>query len=416
MPRADPASTAPSTTPPPGGALRPTLLLIALRMAYAYNWFSIGPALPAVSASFGVPPSAWGGLIAAFLVGAGALQVPSGLLARRYGTRTISLIGALLLGVAAVASGFAPSYLALVLLRGLAGAGAGLFFSPAIALVGSLHAEGHRGVPVGVFSSAFSAGAGLGVFVSALLIPWIGWRGALLFGGVVLLVLLVPSLVAIPRTVGGPGPTPLRRGIPFALRAPSVWAMGIAFIGLEGASLSAGQYFVPFAESVHGWAPALAGAVGALFVFPSFFGGPVGGRLTERSVRRRTQMVLATAVPAVLLLLVPFVDLAGSAGIGIAFSVSYGMVYAMMYVLAPYLPGLPPEEVPLAIGLFNGIQLCGGAAVAFAAAIVVGTWGYTTAWTMLGLATLAPLVVLWCVPRTGPATAPALPATPASPG
>jgi predicted MFS family arabinose efflux permease len=396
------SSADPTTELPRATTMRATLLLIALRTAYAYNWFSIGPALPSVSAAFGVPPSAWGGLIAAFLIGAGALQVPSGLLARRYGTRSISLVGAALLGGAALASGFAPSYLALVALRGLAGAGAGLFFSPAIALVGSLHPEGRRGVPVGVFSSAFSAGAGLGVLGSALLIPWIGWRGSLLFGGVVLLALTLPSVWAIPATVGQPPRTPPRRGLPFALRSPAVWAMGIAFIGLEGVSLSAGQYFVPFAESVHGWAPPLAGAIGALFVFPSFFGGPVGGRLTERSTRRRTQMALATAVPAALILLVPYAGLAGTAAIGIAFSVSYGMVYAMMYVLAPYLPGLPPDEVPLAIGLFNGIQLCGGAAVAFAAAIVVGTWGYSAAWTMLGVATLAPLAVLAWVPRTGP--------------
>jgi predicted MFS family arabinose efflux permease len=396
--------------PGPGGTLRATTLLIALRTAYAYNWFSIGPALPAVSASFGVPPAAWGGLIAAFLVGAGALQVPSGLLARRYGTRTVSLLGALLLGVAAVASGFAPSYLALLALRGLAGAGAGLFFSPAIALVGSLYPEGSRGVPVGVFSSAFSAGAGLGVFGSALLIPFVGWRGSLLVGGVALLAILVPSLWAIPTSVGRPAAARPPRGLPFALRSPAVWAMGLAFIGLEGASLSAGQYFVPFAESIHGWTPALAGAVGALFVFPSFFGGPVGGRLTERSYRRRTQMVLATALPAALLLLVPFLGLAGTAVVGIAFSVSYGMVYAMMYVLAPYLPGLPNEEVSLAIGLFNGIQLCGGAAVAFVAALVVGSWGYTPAWILLGVTTIAPLAILVWVPRTGPGGAPVPPA------
>ena len=90
---------------------------------------------------------------------------------------------------------------------------------------------------------------------------------------------------------------------------------------------------------------------------------------------------------------------------GIAFSLCYGMVYAMMYVLAPYLPGLESEEVPLAIGLFNGIQLSGGAAVAFAAAYVVGTWGYSAAWTLLGVATMAPLAILAAVPRTGPSLA-----------
>ncbi|MCI4340319.1 MAG: hypothetical protein L3J73_03520, partial [Thermoplasmata archaeon] len=63
-----------STAPAPSGrtatAAKATFLLIALRTAYAYNWFSIGPGLPAISTEFGVPTSAWGPLVAAFLVGA----------------------------------------------------------------------------------------------------------------------------------------------------------------------------------------------------------------------------------------------------------------------------------------------------------------------------------------------------------
>ncbi len=408
-----PATSTRGTVVAARAAGRATVLLIALRTAYAYNWFSIGPGLPDISSTFGVSSSDWGFLVAAFLVGAGLLQVPSGLLARRYGTRAVALGGAALLGVAASASAFAPTFLALVLLRGLAGAGAGLFFSPAIALVGALHPEGRRGVPVGVFSSAFSAGAGLGVFGSALLIPWIGWRGSLLVGGVALLALMLPSVLAIAPGVGAASPTAPGRGRLESLRSPGVWGIGIAFIGLEGASLSAGQYFVPFAESVRGWAPALAGAIGALFVFPSLFGGPVGGHLTERFANRRTQMVLATALPAALLIAVPFGDLAALAAIGIVFSVGYGMVYAMMYVLAPYLPGVPPEEVPLAIGLFNGVQLCGGAVVAGAAALVVALWGYTAMWAMLALATIAPLVFLGLVPRTTVGTGAGTPTGPA---
>ena len=381
---------------------RANLLLVSLRVAYAYNWFDLGPALPVLSGAFGLSPTAWGGLVAAFLLGAGATQVPSGLLARRFGTRALTLVGAALLGAAALASAFAPSFAVLVVLRGVSGAGAGLFFSPAIALVGELYPTGQRGVPVGLFSSAFSAGAGLGVFASALLIPFIGWRGALAIGGVAILVLLPLAVRSVPPTVGAPLPRrPDDRGWPDALRARGVWAIGLAFVGLEGASLSAVQYFVPFAESVHGWSAALAGGVGALFVFPSFFGGPPGGRLAERFTNRRFQMVVATAVPALLLLFLSGAGLAGTIAIAVVFSFSYGMVYAMMYVVAPYLPGVRRSEVSLAIGLFNGIQLAGGALVAQLAAVTVDRFGYATAWTVLAILVVIPLGVLAAVPRTG---------------
>ena len=381
---------------------RATLLLIGLRVAYAYNWFDLGPALPTLSAQFGVAPTAWGELVASFLLGAGLLQVPSGLLARRFGTRTLSLAGAALLGVAGLASALVPSFAALLVLRFLCGAGAGLFFSPAIALVGDLYPAGERGVPVGTFSSAFSAGAGLGVFVPALLIPVVGWRVAVALGGIALLVLLLPAVRAVPPSVGrAPAAADRPRGWPRALRSRGVWAIGLAFVGLEGASLSAGQFFVPFAESVHGWGPALAGGVGALFVFPSLFGGPPGGRLTERFTNRRTQMALATAAPALLLLLLPVAGLGATVGIAIVFSFAYGMVYAMMYVVAPYLPGVAPAEVPLAIGLFNGIQLSGGATVALVMGAAVDRLGYAPAWEILGVMVLAPLLLLALLPATG---------------
>ncbi|EQD57531.1 Major facilitator superfamily MFS-1 [mine drainage metagenome] len=145
-------------TPSPRDANRSTWILIAVRAGYAYNWFTIGPALPAIGAAFSVGPGEWGVLVASFLVGAGAMQVPAGLWARRYGPRSVGLSGAVLLGVGSILCALAPSFLILWVLRIVAGIGAGLFFSPAIGLVSSLHAEGRRGLAVGGFSSAFSAG------------------------------------------------------------------------------------------------------------------------------------------------------------------------------------------------------------------------------------------------------------------
>ena len=122
-----------------GAVTRSTLVLIALRVGYAYNWFSVGPALPAIGATFGVGPEDWGILVASFLVGAGLFQVPAGLLSRRYGPRVVSLWGVGLLAGGGIASAFSPTFAVLVALRLASGIGAGLFFSPAIGLVGSLY-------------------------------------------------------------------------------------------------------------------------------------------------------------------------------------------------------------------------------------------------------------------------------------
>jgi predicted MFS family arabinose efflux permease len=396
-----------ASSPRAGSLLASTVALLALRIVYAYNWFDVGPGLLGISDTFGVGPAEWGILLAAFLAGAAAGQIPAGLLSRRFGMRDVALMGALSLGAAAALAGLAWNFPALVVLRALAGIGAGLFFSPAIGLVGEINPEGRRGVAVGLFSSAFSIGAALGVYGTTLLVPSIGWRGSLAFGG---LALVATTLVALPllrkQTGGARAKTDLGLRWPVALRSAAVWAMGFAFLGLEGASVSAGQYFVPYAVQVHGWSPALAGVLASLFVFPSFFGGPVGGRIAERGQSGRAAMIWTTAISGLLLLAVPFATIpAAVAVVATAFSVAYGAVYAMMYVLARYLPNLPPDEVPLAIGLFNGVQIGGGAVASFGFGYLTGAAGYNLAWIALGALTVVPLVFLAYIPaRIGGST------------
>ena len=383
-------------------ATRATIALIAMRVGYAYNWYDVGPALPSIGSAFAVGPAAWGVLLAAFLVGAGLLQVPAGFLARRYGARAVSLAGVGILAVSGAASGFAPSFPALLGLRLVAGVGAALFFSPAIGLVASLYPPGHRGVPVGVFSSAFSAGSALGIVVSALLIPPLGWRLTLVVGGLILAVPTVISFFAVPTTVGAAPPRPATppARLPAALRYRGAWAVGIAFIGLEGATFATGQFLVPWGESVEGWSIALAGAVGMMFVLPSVLGGPFGGRVAERHRNHRTQFFVASLIGAGVLALLPIAGLALAIAVGTVFAFAYGFIYAVMYVLPHYWREVPSEEIPLAIGLLNSIQLAGGAGVSAMFGVIVAVSGYSIAWESLVGMTLVTLAALLLLPAT----------------
>jgi predicted MFS family arabinose efflux permease len=388
----------------PRDANRATVLLVALRVGYAYNWFAIGPALPAIGLAFGVGPAGWGLLVAAFLVGAGLFQVPAGFLARRYGARVVSLVGVGLLAVGAGASAGAPNFPALLALRLIAGIGAAFFFSPAIGLVASLYPEGRRGVPVGGFSSAFSLGAALGILGSSVLVPVVGWRLALAFGGGMLGVLVLVAWAWIPRGAGPPDRAPPESKTPAALRFRGVWAIGFAFIGLEGGSFATGQFVVPYGETILGWSALLAGAVGMMFVLPSVVGGPVGGSVAERYRNHRTQFVAVTVAGAAVLLALPFAGVAAAVGIGIVFSFAYGFAYAVMYVLPHYWKNVPAREVPLAIGLFNSIQLAGGAAVSAIFGWVVSVRSYSVAWTFLAVVMVATLVALVALPPTAAAS------------
>jgi MFS family permease len=385
------------------------VLLIILRFGYAYNWFDIGPALPRIGTTFGVGPAAWGVLVAGFLVGAGATQVPAGFLARRHGERPVALAGAALLAVAALGSAYSPSFAILLAARVAAGVGAGLFFSPAIGWVGRLYGPGERGLPVGTFSSAFSAGAAAGVVGSALLVPAVGWQGSLALGALGLGLTTLVAIVAIPRAAGGLpawGPEPLAPA-GAAWRSRSVVAIGVAFVGFEGATFATGQFVVPFGEVVHLWPAWLAGAVGSAFVLPSVVGGPVGGVVSERSMRHRTQLVGVTLLGAVALAALPIAGVAAAVAIGSVFSFTYGFAYAVMYVLPHFWTELPAREIPLAIGLFNAIQLGGGAAVSALFGAIVAARSYAVGWEVVAAIQVATLLALVALRPTVPARPPA---------
>jgi predicted MFS family arabinose efflux permease len=300
--------------------------------------------------------------------------------------------------VGGIGGAFAPDFPALLALRLVSGVGAGLFFSPAIGLVASLYPTGRRGVPVGTFSSAFSAGAALGLVGSTALVPLVGWRWSLAVGGLALGVITLAAWVGIPRTAGPPAPTGRAPGLPVALRFRGTWAIGFAFVGLEGASFATGQFIVPYGETVLGWTALLAGGVGMMFVLPSVVGGPVGGSLAERRADHRTQFLVVTGIAAAVLLALPFVGWAGAILIGSVFSFGYGVIYAIMYVLPHYWRSVPAGEIPLAIGLFNSIQLAGGAVVSAAFGWVVAERGYSVGWWFLAGATVVFLVALVALP------------------
>jgi predicted MFS family arabinose efflux permease len=393
----------------PVGRARATTLLIALRFGYAYNWFDIGPALPRIGSTFGVGPGAWGLLVAGFLLGAGAAQVPAGLLARRHGERPVAFAGAGLLAVAALASAFAPSFAALLAMRLAAGIGAGLFFSPAIGWVGRMFGPGERGLPVGGFSSAFSAGAAAGVVGSALIVPAFGWSAGLVVGAVGLGAVTLVAMALIPRETVRALPSsrePSARS-DAAWRGRSVLAIGLAFVGFEGATFATGQFVVPFGEAVRLWPAWLAGAVGSSFVLPSVVGGPVGGVVAERSMRHRTQLIGVTIVGAAAVATLPFAGVAAAIAIGSVFSFAYGFAYAVMYVVPHFWTDLPPREIPLAIGLFNAIQLGGGALVSAAFGALVQARSYAVGWEFLAAVQVATLLALVALRPTVPGRHPA---------
>jgi MFS transporter, ACDE family, multidrug resistance protein len=344
-------------------------------------------------------------VLGSFLVGAAVFQIPAGFMALRWGSRRVSLAALAVMGVFALASGFSPNFYVLIALRFGVGAGAAMFFAPALGLVSSYFPAGARGPVIGLYNAGFSVGAAAGLFLGALLGAALGWGWALGLGGVALLLCAGAAAVILPDLEAPKGERTLSVLLAEArpvLRSRRVWALSLAIAGLWGVFFIVAQFFVAYSADVHPtWPLALAAGLPTLMILVEVVGGPLGGLIGERSPDMRIPLTIAGATSCAAVLLIPFLSLAALVPLFVLLGFLQGVVFAVLYLLPSYYAEVRGEGFALALALLNGIQIFAGSALAVAFGYIAADFGYTIAWTFAGVLGLLPLPLMLLVAPTG---------------
>lgn len=162
---------------------------------------AMGYVAPSVIAEWGIARAALGPVFSASLFGMliGALGLS--VLADRIGRRPVLIGATLFFALAMLATPLASSITSLIALRFVTGLGLGCIMPNAMALVGEFSPAAHRVKRMMFVSCGFTLGAALGGFVSAALIPGLGWRAVFLAGGAVPLVLALAMLAWLPESL-----------------------------------------------------------------------------------------------------------------------------------------------------------------------------------------------------------------------
>ncbi|WP_244848023.1 MFS transporter [Caballeronia sp. SL2Y3] len=190
-----------------GDAHRPAfhfLLLALCGLCLVIDGFdaqAMGYVAPAVIAEWGVPKSALAPVFSASLFGMllGALGLS--VLADRIGRRPVLIGATLFFGLTMIATAFTHSLPVLTALRFVTGLGLGCIMPNAMALVGEFSSTQHRVKRMMLVSCGFTLGAALGGFLSAALIPSLGWRSVFWVGGAVPIVLALAMFVGLPESL-----------------------------------------------------------------------------------------------------------------------------------------------------------------------------------------------------------------------
>lgn len=135
----------------------------------------------------------YGFIMAGFLVTLGTLG-------DRLGRRKLLLAGAALFGAASVLSAYAPNPELLIAGRAIMGLGAAAIMPATLSLITHTFADARqRGLAIGLWASAVSAGVALGPLIGGLLLESLWWGAALLIGVPVMALVLVAVPLLVPE-------------------------------------------------------------------------------------------------------------------------------------------------------------------------------------------------------------------------
>src|SRR5258706_6964459 len=178
-----------------------TAMLAALMVTEGFDMQAMAFAAPQIIKEWGVSRAAMGPVLSArllgYLVGALTLAAPGD----RLGRKKIIVSGTLIFALFTLATAYAPSLSALLVLRFVAGLGLGGSIPTGVAFVSEYMPTRLRATTVGILYAVYALGGGLGGFLVAWTIPKFGWPSVFYIGGGLPLVIGLVLALKLPESV-----------------------------------------------------------------------------------------------------------------------------------------------------------------------------------------------------------------------
>jgi SHS family lactate transporter-like MFS transporter len=268
--------------------------------------------------------------------------------ADRWGRRPTLMVNILFYSAIELASGFAPSLTALLVLRAIYGIAMGGEWGVGASLTMESIPPKARGIVSGLLQSGYPAGYFLASIVYGVLFQYIGWRGMFMVGVLpALLVFYIRSNV--PESPSW-RPTTTRSNTMAVLK--SHWRLGLYAVVLMTAfnffSHGTQDLYPTFLQVQHGMSPHEVGLIAVVYNIGAIIGGIGFGALSQRFGRRHT-IILTTLLSLPVLPLWAFS--AGAVWLAVGAFLMQVLVQGAWGVIPVHLNELSPDE---ARGTFPG--------------------------------------------------------------
>ena len=225
---------------------------------------NLATAATLIQQEFALSPERLGLLLSAFYFTYVAAMIPAGWLAERYGARRVLAAGLVLWSLATLTTGFAASFVALLLLRLLLGLGESVSFPCMSRLLAVGVPTAQLSVANGVVAFGYLIGPAVGTLIGGLLMAEYGWRAVFVLFGALSLLWLLPwrgLVVHEPRAVAGA----VEAGPPFRrlLGERAVWGTSLGLFSMNYSYYLILAWLPAYLVSARGFSLATMAAVAA---------------------------------------------------------------------------------------------------------------------------------------------------------
>jgi len=262
-------------------------------------------------ADFALGAAALGNLSAFYFYSYVAMQIPTGIIADRWGPRRLLTVGA---GVAALGTflfAFAPTIFWANAGRLLIGASVAVAFVSMLKLATRWFRPEQFALASGIALFCGVCGGVVAGVPLRLLVESFGWRPVMVVTAIVTAALCLAIFLFVrddpsERGYASHAPAPAAggthhgsvwHGLMQVLSYRNSWILVIVPIGVAGAVLTfAGLWGVPYLKQVHGLDTKTAAAITSTLLVSWALGGPILGALSERMGRRKPLYVITTVI------------------------------------------------------------------------------------------------------------------------
>lgn len=238
------------------------------------------------------------------------LQVPTGVLADRLGTRRVATVGTLLMSVGVLGFAASDGYAAAFLARSVIGLGGSVIYISALRYCANWFRTDEFATVTGVTSAMAGVGGILATTPLAVAVADLGWRATLTAVGGVGLLAGVGIYVGVRDTPEDADLPPIDGADPHSetslgtaatnakrvLADPTTWVLGVVFLAFVGTTFTVlGIWGVPYLVDRYGLTVRRASTYVLVGNLGFLFGPPAMGRLSDRLGVRAPLVAVAGA-------------------------------------------------------------------------------------------------------------------------